>query len=176
MVAPEEVLHADVDEVAPEGGQADIIYAQGRTARHRVGQWLALKAANPALTKTEAAKMLGLSPRTLQTILYRAAKEGWLKFEDPLARIEYKIIPKVLDNIEHMLNEGNERVTLETAKGTVFRQYQESKGISDGASNVLALKIETPPGMDIQVVSGKIVGKPRFSELDEPQAIEGEVA
>ena len=175
-VAPAQaVIDADLDqpEFAPDG--TPIIYTHGRSLRDRIGQWVALRAQNPAISIAEAAKVMGVAPRALESYVYRASKAGWLKFDNPLSRIEYKIIPKVLDNIEAMLDEGNERVTLETAKGTIFRQYQEFKGVSDNTTNVLALRIEAPPGMDIQVVSGKIVGKPRFSEEDESPAIEGQV-
>jgi hypothetical protein len=103
----------------------------------------------------------GFSPRTLYGIIYRATKEGWLRFEDPVQRIENEIIPKVVDNLSRMLDEGNERVTIETAKGTIFRKYQEEQGISDAAQTILALKIEQPDGTETKILTGRIVGRPK---------------
>lgn len=85
---------------------------------------------------------------------------------DPLARIEYDIIPQTLDNIAFYLSkEGgrDKQVTLETAKATIYKQYQESKGISDAPQTVLALKIDMgdPDGPQLKAVAGSIVGAPR---------------
>jgi hypothetical protein len=148
---PREVINADLP----------TFITHGRTMRDRIAQFIALRNEHPDWTHAEIAKKLGILPRTLYGIIYRATKEGWLRFEDPVQRIENEIIPKVVDNLSRMLDEGNERVTIETAKGTIFRKYQEEQGISDAAQTILALKIEQPDGTETKILTGRIVGRPK---------------
>lgn len=136
------------------------IYIKGRTARDRVAQWIALRTEDPTITYKEAGVKLGVQAGTLRNIVYRAVKEGWLKFEDPFSRIEFELIPKTIDNLNKFLSEGDKQVTIETAKGTIFREYQERKGISEQTQNIIALKIEMPPD-EAKIVVGHVVGKPR---------------
>jgi len=132
--------------------------------RECIAKWIALRALDPDITQVEASRQIGISRRHLQTLIQRAAQEGWLKFEDPLNRLEYVVVPKVVDNLEKFLREGDKTITIETAKGTIFKQYQESKGISDGNQTILALKIEPADASQIKVVTGQIVGTPRQLE------------
>ncbi len=132
-------------------------------ARGCIAKWIALRALDPDITQVEAARQIGMSRRHLQNVIQRAAQEGWLKFEDPLNRLEYVVVPKVVDNLEKFLAEGDKTTTIETAKGTIFKQYQESKGISDASQTILALRIEPADG-DVKVITGQIVGKPRQLE------------
>jgi hypothetical protein len=120
-----------------------------------------MRALTPGITNIEVAGRLGVTPRTLNNLIYKATKEGWLKFEDPLGKLEYGIIPKAIDNLEGFLNEKDKTCTMETLKGTIFKQYQESKGISDASQTVLMLKIEPAETSEIKVITGTIVGRPR---------------
>lgn len=158
----------------------EIIYAdrydhKDRSARGRIAEWIRLRATEPGISNKEVARRMGISPRTLGTIIYNASKEGWLKFDDPLEKVEYQIIPKVTRNLIKFLDEGNEKVTIETAKGTLFKLYQDSKGLNEtSAQTVLALKIElptTPTGevvegevLPIKAITGEIVGIPKQIE------------
>lgn len=136
-----------------------------KSPRARIATWLAIRAVEPHLTNGEIAERMGLSIGYLREIIYKSRKEGWLKFSDPMDQIEYDIVPKVVDNLNYFLDKKDRSVTIETAKGTIFKQYQESKGISDAPRTVLALKIEAPePGAEPVVVAGRIVGKPREIE------------
>lgn len=121
-----------------------------------------MRAEEPGITNNEIAKRLGISPGTLNNYVTRAAAEGWLKFDDPLSRVEYEIVPQVTKNLLKFLKEGDKTVTIETAKGTIFKTYQESKGITAAPTTILALRLETPEG-DFQMVSGKIVGQPKVA-------------
>lgn len=135
----------------------------GRSNRDRVTQWMAMRTAEPSITNAECARRMGLQPNSLSSILSKAVKEGWLKFEDPLERIEHEIIPMTLDNISEMLAQKNEKITIETAKATVYPQFRESKGISHTPQTVLAIKIEQAPANpdgQVIVVTDQIVGKP----------------
>lgn len=145
------VINADLPILVPETD----------TPRARVAAWLEMRALEPDISIAEIARQLRCSPKTLNSSIQKAVEEGWLKFEDPLSRIDYQIIPKVVRNLNKFLDEGDKTVTLETAKGTIFKTYQESKGISDTPQTVLALKIEQPDGQEIKIVTGHVVGKPK---------------
>lgn len=141
----------------------DLYSTQSRpTARNRIASWIEMRALDPTLSTAECSRRMGLNPKTLATIISRAVKEGWLKFDDPLERIEHEIIPKTLDNLAEFLREGDKQVTIEVAKGTIFKQFQAAKGISEAPVTVLALKIETlSTGDQPKIVSGNVVGRSR---------------
>ncbi len=136
-----------------------------KSPRARIATWLAMRSVEPGIRNSEIADRRGISVGYLRDMIYKARKEGWLQFSDPMDQIEYGIIPKVVDNLNYFLDKKDRSVTIETAKGTLFKQYQESKGISDAPHTVLALKIEAPePGTEPIAISGHIVGKPRQLE------------
>ena len=98
-------------------------------------------------------------------MISKATKEGWLIFEDPMKRIEHEITPAVVDNLKYWLDKKDKQITIETAKGTLFPAYKESKGIREAPSTVLAIKIEPAiqgdPGVEIKTFTGTIVGTPK---------------
>jgi hypothetical protein len=147
---------------------------EGHTAKDRVVQWAAMRAQHPDWTRAQLAEKMGISRDWLNSLVQQAVREGWLKFQNPLSRIEHEIIPKVVDNLSEFLTKGPKenpedrqlraKVTLETAKGTVYREYQESKGIKENTITVLALKIETPPPEALKALTGEIIGQGRELE------------
>lgn len=140
---------------------------QGRTGRDRILQFLAIRNDEPDLNHADIARKIGIAPRTLYSLITKATKEGWLQFSDPVSRIENEVIPKVVDNLVYFLDKKDRTTTLETAKGTIFKKYQEEQGISDAAQTVLALRVEIPDMATgaPKVLTGRIVGKPK--ELEE---------
>lgn len=138
-----------------------LIAIHGNSIKHRVTQWMAFKAKEPTLTNAEIASRMGITSRSLNGYISRATQEGWLKFDDAFARVEYEIIPKTLDNMTKFLNDGDKTVTIEAFKSTIARQYLEAKGVSDAPQTVLALKIEAADPTGVKVVQGTIVGRPR---------------
>lgn len=138
-------------------------HAEGPVVRVRLAQWLALRSENPDITNAECARRMGIHRATLNTIIQKSVKQGLLKFSDPLERIDHEIVPKVLDNISEFLSQKNPMVTMETAKGTIFKAYQEAKGISEAPKTILALKIEAIPHSDLTAkpVGGNVFGNPR---------------
>lgn len=149
---------------------ADIFEVEGNSARTRVAQWIKYRALEPGITNIEVAKRIGIATSTMNAHLAKARKEGWLTFSDPLARIEHEIIPQALDNAAFYLSkEGgrDKQITLETLKATAFRQFIDSKGISEAPQTVLALKIETiPTDSPVKVLSGHVVGAARVIEAE----------
>ena len=146
----------------PKAGELSIEDQQkGLVARGHIAQYLYFRAVEPDITTKEVAARLGIATRTLNKHLLHARREGWLQFEDPLERIEFEIVPKVIDNLSHFLDQQDKQVTIETAKGTIFKQYQESKGLIESAVTVLALKIDQPMDGEPKVVAGTVVGRGR---------------
>lgn len=131
-----------------------------KSIRPHIAHWIALRSLNPEITIAEAAEKIGITKSTLRTYIYRATKRGWLRFDDPLSRMDYEIVPKVIDNLNFFLDARDKTVTVETAKGTIFKTYAESKG-TNTQQTVLALKIEMPDGSETKIVSGHIVGRPK---------------
>jgi hypothetical protein len=157
--AKEEVLEADLPVFKTKG--------MHRTIRPIIAHWIALRSLEPDISIADAADKIGVNKSTLRTYIYRATKYGWLMFDDPLSRVEYEIVPKVLDNLNHFLDAKDKTVTIEAAKGTIFKTYAESKGAGQAQQTILALKIEMPDGTETKIVGGHIVGKPKRLEADE---------
>lgn len=131
-------------------------------SRERVAEWLKLRTDEPNITNRDAAQRLGIHPSTLSSDISKALKDGWLKLTDPLDQVEHLIIPKVLENLNYFLDARDQKVTIETAKGTIFKVFQDSKGINDAPQTVLAIKMEQPDTS--AQPRGKIVGRPRIIE------------
>ena len=171
----EEALVGGAGDTSSEAGSAEVLEADvaisttvRRNPRYHIAAWLQLKATDPEITITEAARRLQLHRSTLQAYIGRAVREGWLKFDDPLQRVEYELIPKVIKNLNQFLDEGDKTVTIETAKGTLFPSYKEARGIQEAPTTVLALRIEAPAGgEEMKIISGHIVGKPKQLDLEE---------
>lgn len=136
----------------------------GTTKRDKVAQYVAWRAQEPGITNQEIAKRLGISRITLTSIIKKATDEGWLKFDEPLSRLEFEVIPKVIDNLTHFLDKKDKTVTIETAKGTVFKDYQKAQGTGEGSQVVLALKIEAIEPENVKITAGQIVGSPKVIE------------
>lgn len=149
-----EILNADLP----------VLVGKNITGRERIVQYLAIRAQNPEIKVPEASKLMGINSNTLSSYISRATKQGWLRFDSPLERLEHEIIPKVVDNLGEFIDQKDKTVTIEVAKGTLFKHYQESKGITDKPTTILALKIETLDSSQAKVISGTIVGSPRLVE------------
>jgi hypothetical protein len=138
--------------------------------RHRVKMWLQWKALEPKLTHADAAARLGIAGQTLTNLLHKASKAGWLRFDDPLADLEYKQIPKANGVIDYHLDQGDKEVAVKLLQATAWKQYAASKGVSETPTTVLALKIEMPEGMLPQQgstpIKGVIVGQPRTFDAE----------
>jgi len=164
----QEVLDADDDSIYYDKlsglRQGNKTKGQDHQKRIRrvVSMWVAMRAIEPNLSIREAADRLNIGNSTLHTYLRQAAREKWLQFHDPIERLEHEIIPGVVDNLAEFVRQKDRTVTLETAKGTIFRQYQAEKGAGDTQQTVLALKIDLVPSDGPQILEGHVVGKPKL--------------
>lgn len=150
----EEILNADLP----------VLVGNKTTGRERIVQYLAIRAKNPDIKVPAAAALMGINANTLSSYITRATKQGWLRFDSPLERLEHEIMPKVVDNLNEFMDEKDRTATIEVFKHTLAKQYQESKGVLDKPTTILALKIETVDSSQEKVISGTIVGTPRILE------------
>lgn len=150
--------------------KAGVRKAAPRDLRSRIAQYLHYSMTLPNATKAEIADKMGITPKRLYEILQEGRSEGILEFSDPLDRIDYELVPKILDNLNHFLDIRDKTVTIEAAKGTLFKTYQESRGLTESSQTVLALKIEMPDGQDVKIVTGHIVGRPK-ELVSDPDAL-----
>jgi len=135
--------------------------------RNIIAEWIKLRTLEPDITNLEIARRLGIHKQYLYSVINRATAEGWLKFDDPLARIEHEVIPKALNTISSSLDAGDKKMAIEVAKGAIFPTYRESKGvIQHGTQIAIALKIEMPDNLPAgaeKVIEGQIVGRPKVA-------------
>jgi hypothetical protein len=129
-----------------------------------IKQWASIRALEPNLTNKQIAERLGITPNALSCMIYKATKRGWLRFDEPLDRMKYEIVPNVVDNLAKFVNEGDKQTTLEVAKGTIFKTYQAAEGIQDQQNTILAIKFESEPESGATIVTGQVVGKPKEIE------------
>lgn len=158
----------------PALGDAEVIYTEGfqpvlvadHGAKSRILQIMALRA--KGLNYQQVAEKLGLSYQYVRNLVWRAGKEGWLKFEDPIERFENEILPRVVDNIDYWIAQKDKKMTIEAAKGGgIFKSHQTVKIEGGAPSQMLALKIEMPPGApEPTITAGKVVGRPRALEIE----------
>ena len=132
-----------------------------RSRRAYIATWIKLKASNPELTNVKIAEQIGITTRHLNNCISHARKQGWITFEDPMSRLEHEILPKAINNLNQLMNDGDKSATMDTLKSTLFKQYQEAKGLNQHTpSTVLALKIEFPNG-ETSMTTGRVYGTPR---------------
>jgi predicted transcriptional regulator len=124
-----------------------------------------MRATDPKLTNKDIAERLGIGEATLNVMITKATKEGWLVFEDPMKRLEHQIIPQVTENLYQFAKEGDKQVSIEVFKGAMVPAFKEAKGIQEAPSTILAIKIEPTGGSgEVPVFSGQIVGTEKVLE------------
>lgn len=147
----------DADNIEIFNDNPIIAYVRG--PRAHVANWAMMR--SQGLCTREIAEKIGITHTYLKSLLWRATKEGWLKFTDPEARLEHEIKPIIIDNIKHFLLAKDRTMTIESAKGVgFFKSHQAVKVEGNAPQTILALKIEALPS-PAQIVEGNIVGQPR---------------
>jgi predicted transcriptional regulator len=118
------------------------------------------------MTVRQIAAERGIAYDTLKSYIYKATKAGELVHDSIADRLEYEIIPKVVDNVNTFLDEKSEKMTIEAAKGLgVFKSYQAVKVENATPSMVLAIKFENS---DVQVAPAdeEILGQPKLPDIE----------
>lgn len=115
--------------------------------------------------RSEIAKQLGISDRTLRQYIYEARKAGLVgSLADPAAEIEFGIVPKAVRNLDAMLDAGDaelkERATMKVLDNTVFKPVVGNAAPSMG----LQINIVQPEGAPLAIREGTIKGTANFLE------------
>lgn len=139
----------------------DILVAKDTSTRGKVAEFCNLRAAG--FNNTEIAAHLHVTRQRLNAMIRQAVKEGWLVFDDPEARFEHEIAPKVAANVVYWLDAKDKQMTIEAAKGLgLFKSHQSVKVDGGPPTNVLAIKFEAlPPSAGSEVMEGNIVATPK---------------
>lgn len=123
---------------------------------------------------SEIAQMVGLkSAETVRGYLWRAGKNGWLpdEIDNPRDRLDYDLMHKVVRNMGQALDdctdlERRDKMTLEVAKGTIFKTYDPQQAQAAAPLNVLSINIEMPTGPAPTIREGTTGGAPAFVDAD----------
>lgn len=159
-------LSAEQEALVKSRGLPTLIGTQ--LQRDRIKKWLSWKAIEPKLTHADAAARLDIAPQTLTNLIHEATKAGWLKFEDPMAELEYEIIPAANKRVKQAILAGDTDTAVKLSQATIWKQYAAGKGVTETPTTVLALKIEMPQGVQASDVpiKGVIVGSPRTIDAE----------
>lgn len=125
----------------------------------------------------DIAKDLGLSEKSLNQYLYMAGKHGWIPrkkgFADPKDDLEFSLAHKVVQNLREAMDDETRNgktgmpvkteIALEVAKGTIFKKFSEGSQAAP-PTNVLAIRIEMPPGPPQEIREGTTGGRGRWIE------------
>ena len=120
----------------------------------------------------EIASELGIRPRSVAQYVYTASKGGWLPrtkgsaFADPKDSIDFELAHKAVRNMNEFLDspdiETRKEMTLELAKGSLFKRFDQSKEATLPGMQVLAIKIDMPTTGDTPVREGSMGGAPIY--------------
>lgn len=139
------------------------VLVDDRSLEARILQVIALKA--QGLKYKQIGEKLGISESRVGQIVWEANKKGLIDYANPHEYFENRLTPKIVQNIEHWLDQKDKKMTIEAAKGAgIFKAHQALKVEGQAPQNVIALKIEMPPlepGQQAPPVVGMVVGKPR---------------
>jgi hypothetical protein len=125
---------------------------------------IAMRAAG--VTNAEIASTLGISEKSINPYIYRAGKNGWIDPDDPTEQLEYKMLHKVVRNLDEALDSGGilqngmpvrTAVGLKIAEGTLFKKF-DGVAQTNQPSTLVAVKIEMPDGPRPQVRAGNDIG------------------
>lgn len=147
----------------------------------RCMQILAMRAAG--IEDKDIAANLKLSMQTVWNYCYIAGKNNWTdEFANAKDNIKFRIMPKVMREIEAGLSDRhrNEKtgvqvataVALKIAEGTVFKEFGDV-GTQQVNNNIIAIRIETVPGQQMEIRAGAIAGTPAYAE---GEVVDGPVA
>jgi hypothetical protein len=117
----------------------------------------------------DIAKALGISVKSISPYIYRAGKNGWLDIDNPKMRMQYQVMHKVVRNLDEMLDSPDpgikERITVEAAKGTVFKEFGEQQQQAP-VQTVVAIRIDMPAGPTQEMRDDTTGGTPAYVDAE----------
>lgn len=125
-------------------------------------------------TTEQIAAELHIKPSSVKQYLYRAGRAGLLVSKhgsllaDPKDNVEFELSHKVIRNLNEMMDSKNKKVrnevTLEMARGHLFKKFDQAKEQTLPAMNVLSVKIEMPSSGEVVPRPGAFGGVPAYVE------------
>lgn len=140
--------------------------------RMKAMQILALRAAG--LEESEIAEQLKLSKGTIRNYVYLAGASGWLDanalMANPVDTVEYRLLHKVVRNLDASLDSEDKAeraaVTDKLFDATLARHWAPAAA-STAPPNLVAIRIEMPPGPAQVVREGTVQGIAAWTEAEE---------
>lgn len=148
---------------------------KGTLAYERAMQILAMRAAG--LEDKEIASSLKITPQSVWNYCYLAGKNEWITDELMNAKdtVEFKILPKAMRVIEEGLDDEHrnektgfqvkQQIALKMAELSLGRQFEDGNA-AKSVSNVIAIRIEQPPGVPMVIREGTIGGTPAYQDAE----------
>lgn len=101
------------------------------------------------LSDDQIAEHLGISRKSIGPYIYKAGKNGWLDYGSSREAIENGLAHKVIRNLNAFLddmsdNDSRREVTLEVAKGTIFKEFGAELAAAIAPSTAISIRIEQP--------------------------------
>lgn len=125
--------------------------------------WLAFQAAERGISFAEVGRRLGYTGDYIARCVHESIRNGDIIINEPMDRVEFDLIPLALDGLKNLLQAQDPKAIIETAKGTIFPIFKESKGVKEVTSTVLAIDVKLPDGSEnAKLVTGHIVGRPKL--------------
>lgn len=118
--------------------------------------------------RSEVAKMLGITERTLTQYMYEARKAGLLgSLADPKDEVEFGIIPKAVRNLDALLDHTNddikERATMKVLDSTLWKPT-----VAGPVGPVMGLQVNIvqPEGTAVAIREGTIKSTANFLDAE----------
>lgn len=122
-------------------------------------------------TTDEIAAELHIKPASVSSYIYKATKAGWLVnrkgesiLNDPADRITYELAHKAVRNLNEFLDSADDdtrkEVTLELAKGTLWKRFDTPAQQAPPSMQMLQVKIEMP-STNVAIRQDTVGGVPR---------------
>lgn len=117
------------------------------------------------MSNSEIADALGIKPRSVSQLLYRARTE--YGFSDIVDRVQHQALPQAVENMNEMLADGDREMTIETLKGLgVFKKHVVGKeGVGGSNQNTLRVEFTLPEGVSLDsapvIAVGGVIANPR---------------
>lgn len=121
------------------------------------------------------ATTLGLAKQTVHNVIYKAARNGWMNFDDPKDVIDYQLIPKAIRVMDEGLADEtrNEKtgvqvrqlIAMKIGADTIFKRYDTPTG-NQNHQTMIGIRIEMPTGPAPAVREGTTAGTPAYIEAE----------
>lgn len=159
--------------VVPATKKAFWDVGKGSKSYEQAQKVLALKVTG--MDAASIAEAMGISKQTVHNLTYIASKNGWLtEFSNAREQIEYRIMPKVLRELENGLDDKHrhatsqqtvgQQIALDIAGGTIFKQFEQAQSGSPAVSNIIGIRIQVVPGGVTEMTEESGGGVPAYAD------------